>query len=215
MCTKVNFPVFQSQNDIEKYYHGYSNSTLWPLFHYFTQNAVYDRSFWRTYKKVNKLFFDEVIKLYDPGDTIWIHDYHLMLLPQMLREELPEANIGFFLHVPFPSYEIFRLLPQREEVLRGLLGSDVVGFQTYEYTRHFLTSVYRLLGYDHHLSQINVGDRVIKADAFPIGIDFEKFNKARENIRVQKETTKLKRKIGDYKVILSIDRLDNRIIIVL
>ena len=207
--SKFNYhPVFQSQIDVEKYYHGYSNSTLWPLFHYFTQNAVYDRSFWRTYKKVNKLFFDEVIRIYESGDTIWIHDYHLMMLPQMLREKLPKATIGFFLHIPFPSYEIFRLLPQREEVLRGLLGADVVGFQTYEYTRHFLTSIYRLLGYDHHLGQIYLGDRVIKADAFPIGIDFDKFNKAHDSARVQKETAKLEKKIGDYKVILSIDRLD-------
>ena len=202
------YPVFQSQADIEKYYHGYSNSTLWPLFHYFTQNAEYDRSYWRAYKRVNKLFFDEIIKIAEPGDTVWIHDYHLMLLPQMLREGGPKLSIGFFLHIPFPSFEIFRLLPQREEILRGLLGSDVVGFQTYEYTRHFLTSVYRTLGYDNHLGQMSVGARVVKADSFPIGIDFDKFNKAQESSRVQKEIGKLRKKIGGMKVILSIDRLD-------
>jgi len=202
------YPVFQSKNDVEKYYYGYSNSTLWPLFHYFTQNAIYDRGFWRTYVRVNRLFYDEVIKLAGPDDVIWIHDYHLMLLPQLIREKMPEATIGFFLHTPFPSYEIFRLLPQRKEILRGLLGSDVVGFQTYQYTRHFLDSVYRLLGYDHNLGQIKNGERLIKADAFPIGIDYEKYNQSTSNSRVQKEISRLRKKIGDKKVIFSVDRLD-------
>ena len=206
---KFNYhPVFQSQNDIDKYYHGYSNSTLWPLFHYFTQNAEYDRSYWKAYKKVNRTFAEEVMKIAKEGDTVWIHDYHLMLLPQMLREEMPSLSIGFFLHIPFPSYEIFRLLPQRDELLRGVLGSDVIGFQTYEYTRHFLSSVYRIVGHDNHLGQIKVGDRVVKADAFPIGIDFNKFNKATSNSRVKKEIVKLRKKIGNMKVIISIDRLD-------
>ena len=112
---KFNYhPVFQSQSDIDKYYHGYSNSTLWPLFHYFTQNVEYDRSFWRAYKRVNKIFTDEVMKIAEAGDTIWINDYHLMLLPKMLRERMPELSIGFFFHIPFPSYDIFRLLPQRD-----------------------------------------------------------------------------------------------------
>ena len=159
---KFNYhPVFQSQNDIDKYYHGYSNSTLWPLFHYFTQNAEYDRSYWKAYKKVNRTFAEEVMKIAKEGDTVWIHDYHLMLLPQMLREEMPSLSIGFFLHIPFPSYEIFRLLPQRDELLRGVLGADVVGFQTYEYNRHFLRSVYRIVGHDNPLGQIQVGDRLV------------------------------------------------------
>ena len=202
------YPVFQSQADIENYYHGYSNSTIWPLFHYFTQNANYDRNFWRAYKRVNKLFLDEVGKIVEPGDTVWIHDYHLMLLPQMLREEYPKLSVGFFLHIPFPSFEIFRLLPQREDILRGLLGADVVGFQTYEYTSHFLSSVYRVLGRDSHLGLIKAGDRVVKADTFPIGIDFEKFNRATESVRVKKEIKKLQKKLGSLKIILSIDRLD-------
>jgi trehalose 6-phosphate synthase/phosphatase len=202
------YPVFQSQSDIENYYYGYSNSTLWPLFHYFTQNAIYDRRFWRAYVRVNKLFCDEIIKIAGPEDMIWIHDYHLMLLPQLIREKIPDATIGFFLHTPFPSFEIFRLLPQRVEILKGLLGADVVGFQTYEYTRHFLDSVYRLLGCEHSLGQIKDVERLVKADAFPIGIDFEKYNQAASNEGVQKEIAKLRKKIGDRKVIFSVDRLD-------
>ena len=209
LVRKFNYhPVFQSQTDIERYYSGYCNSTIWPLFHYFTKVAVYDKTFWQAYKRVNELFCDAILRIAKPGDTIWVHDYHLILLPALLRQKLPEAKIGFFLHIPFPSFELFRLLPQREEILRGFLGADLIGFHIYEYARHFLNSVHRLLGYDHSLGQINTGDRVVKADAFPLGIDFEKFNKAASGKKVQKEIEKLRKKIGSRKVVLSIDRLD-------
>src|SRR3989304_3277857 len=205
LVRKFNYhPVFQSQTDIERYYSGYCNSTIWPLFHYFTKVAVYDKTFWQAYKRVNELFCDAILRIAKPGDTIWVHDYHLILLPALLRQKLPEAKIGFFLHIPFPSFELFRLLPQREEILRGFLGADLIGFHIYEYARHFLNSVHRLLGYDHSLGQINIGDRVVKADAFPLGIDFEKFSKAAIGKRVQKEIEKLRKKIGNRKVVLSI-----------
>ena len=201
-------PVFLSQNDIERYYYGFSNKTLWPLFHYFTQYVIHDKNFWETYKRVNELFSEVVSKIAKEDDTIWIHDYHLMLVPQYIRERLPDATVGFFHHIPFPSFEIFRLLPWREEILEGLLGADVIGFHTDDYARHFLSSIHRLLGYEYTLGQINADDRIIRVDTFPMGIAYERFSKAIQAPQVQKEITKLRRKLPECKVILSIDRLD-------
>jgi trehalose 6-phosphate synthase/phosphatase len=116
--------IFLTRNQIEKYYYGFSNNTIWPLFHYFTQYVIYEERMWETYCDVNKLFYHEIIKIVKPTDIIWIHDYQLMLLPQLIKEKLPEATIGFFLHIPFPSFEIFRLLPWRNEILNGILGAD-------------------------------------------------------------------------------------------
>lgn len=202
------YPVFQNQNDIEKYYLGYCNSTLWPVLHYFSQYAIYEKSFWQAYRRVNRMFCDEVVSRVKKGETIWIHDYHLMLLPQYLRERLPNAKIGFFLHTPFPSYEIFRILPQRKDIINGLLGADLIGFQTYDYAKHFLNSVYRLFGYEDSLGQIDIGDRFVKVDTFPIGINFQKFNRSLKDPIVQIEMKKYEKKIGSRRIILSIDRLD-------
>jgi len=201
-------PVFLSKNDIEKYYHGFSNKTLWPLFHYFTQYVIHDKNFWETYQRVNELFSDKISEIANKDDIVWIHDYHLMLLPKLTRERLPDATIGFFHHIPFPSFEIFRLLPWREEILKGLSGADVIGFHTDDYTRHFLTSAHRLLGYEYTLGQMHAHDRIIRADAFPMGIAYERFSKAIQNPEVQKKITNFRKKIPEYTVILSVDRLD-------
>ena len=201
-------PVFLSQNDIERYYHGFSNKTLWPLFHYFTQYVIHDKNFWETYKRVNELFSEVISTIAKKDDIIWIHDYHLMLLPKLTRERLPDATIGFFHHIPFPSFEIFRLLPWREEILEGLSGADLIGFHTDDYTRHFLISVHRLLGYEYTLGQINAGDHLIRVDIFPMGIAYERFSKAIQDPDVQKEISKFRKKLSVYTVILSVDRLD-------
>ena len=140
------YPVFLTQEDIRDFYEGFSNETLWPNFHYFTQYAIYEPKLWEAYKRVNRKFVEVIKEKADPGDTLWIHDYQLMLVPGMLREEFPDVSIGFFLHIPFPSYEIFRLLPWRRELLNGVLGSDLVGFHTYDDMRHFLSSVSRIVG---------------------------------------------------------------------
>ena len=169
-------PVFLTQNQIEKYYHGFSNKTVWPLFHYFIQYVIHNKGFWETYKRVNELFSEEVLGIAKEGDTIWIHDYHLMLLPALVRQKLPNATIGFFHHIPFPSFEIFRLLPWRREIAEGLVGAEVIGFHTDDYTRHFLSTVHRLLGYEYSLGQIHVHDRIIRVDAFPMGIAFDRFS---------------------------------------
>ncbi len=200
--------VFLSKKDIRLFYSGFCNKTIWPLFHYFSDYAVYDNDLWESYKHVNRLFAQVLIKTAKPGDTIWIHDYQLMLLPEMIREKLPDTRIGFFLHIPFPSYEIFRLLPWRKEIIRGLLGADLIGFHIYDYVRHFMSSVRRILGYEHTFGQITLENRVVKADAFPMGIHFDQFANAepdpiwtldiKQNCRIE----------GGCKVILSVDRLD-------
>ncbi len=202
------YPVFLSKDDVERFYRGFSNKTIWPLFHYFPLYATYNKSWWEAYRRVNRIFRDAVIRVARRDDIIWVHDYQLMLLPKLIREKLPDATIGFFLHIPFPSSELFRLLPWREEILEGLLGADLTGFHTYDYVHHFLNSVQRILGYEPTFGQIPVSNRVVRADAFPMGIDYERFAKAVRKPEVEKAIHSIRRKVGHRKTILSIDRLD-------
>jgi len=208
LMAENNYPVFLSQQDVEGYYNGFCNKTIWPLFHYFTQYTKYNENLWRHYKRVNEAFCDAVIKVMEPDDVIWVHDYHLMLFPKLIREKIPDATIGFFLHIPFPSFEEFRLLPWRKEILEGLLGADLIGFHTYDYVRYFISSVRRLLGFEHTLGQITAGNRVVKVDTFPMGIDYQRFTSALKNPEVKQEINKIRKKVGDHKIIFSIDRLD-------
>jgi len=202
------YPVFLSRKYIEMYYSGYCNKTIWPLFHGFMQYAVYDKYLWESYKLVNKIFCNRIMRIVKPNDTIWIHDYHLMLLPKLIREKLPKISIGFFLHIPFPSYEIFRLLPSRKEILEGILGADLIGFHTYDYARHFLSSIRRLMDFKSTLGRITVGNRVVKVDSFPMGIDYKRFADSANNPIIKKEINRLRIKLGNRRTILSIDRLD-------
>lgn len=202
------YPVFLSKNQLENYYYGFSNKSIWPLFHYFPSYTIYNESFWKAYEKVNEHFCEEVSKIANSDDKIWIHDYHLMLLPKLLRERLPDVSIGFFLHIPFPSFEIFRLFPWRKQILTGLLGADLIGFHTYDYAHHFLESALHILGYEHDLGEMIVGNRIVKVDAFPMGIDYARFADAAKNSKVQKEVNRISKKTGGRKIILSVDRLD-------
>jgi trehalose 6-phosphate synthase/phosphatase len=209
------YPVFLGKKEHEQFLDGFSNRTIWPLFHYFTQNAIYREDMWKAYVKVNRAYAEEAIPHLEPGDRIWIHDYHLLLLPRMIREKIPSVSIGFFMHIPFPSYEIFRLLPWRKEILEGLLGADLVGFHTYDYERHFMSCVRRLLGYDSVFNRIHLEERIVKVDFFPLGIDYKKFSEGGKKICREENAKGLTRELmdrrlagGDKKIILSIDRLD-------
>ncbi len=204
------YPVFLPEDAMEDFYHGFCNKIIWPLFHYLPSYAIYDEAYWTQYKQVNETFCAAVMDIIRPGDVVWIHDYHLMLLPLLLRQRMPDVPIGFFLHIPFPSFEIFRLLPEtwRTEILEGLLGADLIGFHTHEYTQYFLRSVRRILGHQNDMGLIRMEDRVAKAGTFPMGIDFDRFNAAGKAPEVLKEKGKLKKTLADVKVILSVDRLD-------
>ncbi|MEM1121447.1 MAG: bifunctional alpha,alpha-trehalose-phosphate synthase (UDP-forming)/trehalose-phosphatase [Bacteroidota bacterium] len=202
-------PVFLSQQDIECFYEGFSNKVIWPHFHYFTQFTAYNQdSYWEAYKKVNTLFQEAVLSIYQEGDVIWVHDYQLMLLPAMIRTELPRASIGFFLHIPFPSYEIFRILPWRKSLLDGVLGADQIGFHTYNYMRHFLSAAYRISGIEHNFGKMVIKDRLINVDVFPMGIDYWKYAKHEVILDPRDEAFKIERMARKKKIILSIDRLD-------
>jgi len=203
------YPVFLTKQDMENYYYGFCNRIIWPLFHYFPEKVHYEAKYWETYVHVNKIFAEAVIHIYRPGDIIWIHDYHLMLLPEMLRKELgDEVPIGFFLHIPFPSSEVFRLLPWRKEILYGVLGADLIGFHTYDYVRHFLSSIRRLLGFEHILGKVSVNGRMVKVDAFPMGIDYEHFLKILNSSKVEEKSKSIEKIFKGLRIILSVDRLD-------
>jgi trehalose 6-phosphate synthase/phosphatase len=203
-------PVFLSEEEIEKFYQGFCNKTIWPLFHYFQVYTNYDEEHWKQYAHVNRSFCETLLQLIRPGDTIWIHDYHLMLLPTMIRAQSPSTTIGFFLHIPFPNFEIFRLLPSkwRREILQGLLGADLIGFHTNDYRQDFLKCVIRILGHDSNMGEILVGDRISKAESFPMGIDYRRYNLAASDPVIRKESQELRKRQDKVKIILSIDRLD-------
>lgn len=203
-------PVAISTELNDLYYGGFCNDLIWPLFHYFTTYCVFDKAYYQAYVEANLKFRDELLKVIRPGDFIWIHDYQLMMLPEMIREKVPDATIGFFLHIPFPSFEIFRLLPRRwrDSIIHGMLGADLIGFHTHDYSQHFIKSVKRTTGYECHLNTIYTPNKLVKADAFPIGIDYERFNQASVIASVQQKKEKIRSTLPDQKLIFSVDRLD-------
>ncbi|WP_268225717.1 bifunctional alpha,alpha-trehalose-phosphate synthase (UDP-forming)/trehalose-phosphatase [Sinomicrobium oceani] len=203
--------------DLDNFYYGFSNNTLWPMFHYFMEYTTFEGEHWESYKEVNRKFAETVLQHTDDGDTIWVHDYQLLLLPELIKKERPNTSIGFFLHIPFPSYEVFRTLPWREELLNGMLGADLLGFHTYDYERHFLSSVRRILRVDIHFNEISYQGRTLRVDSFPMGIDYNKFRNAAITHYKKEEAQKsdLQKRLDAHlqsapgaKMILSIDRLD-------
>lgn len=202
--------IFIDPKTYDKYYNGFCNATLWPLFHYFPSYVVYDQEFFEKYEQVNKIFAERLLKIIKPGDTIWIHDYQLFLLPQLIRDQVPDATIGFFLHIPFPSYEIFRLLhrPWKEKIIKGILGADLVGFHTHEYVQHFLKTVRMVTGFDHQYRVIAFENRLIKADLLPLGVDYEKFNGSSKKPEVIEAKQAIIKNFPEKKIIFSVDRLD-------
>jgi len=201
-------PVFLTAADVRGFYAGFSNQTLWPLFHQFTQYARFDADNWAAYERVNRKYCEAVLEVARPGDTIWVQDYQLMLLPKMLREKMPDAKIGFFLHIPFPCFEVFRMLPWRREILEGLLGSDLIGFHTYDYVSEFLSSARRILAVEEQHGRVVVDERLVIVDAFPMGIDYKRYAKGAASPKARKKAEGITGGAVGRKVVLSVDRLD-------
>lgn len=203
-------PVFITESMMEKFNEGFCNKTLWPNFHYFTSYYSYEEEQWATYKKVNELFFNKVSAVIQEDNIVWIHDYHLLLLPKLLRDRFPNLTIGFFLHIPFPSYEILQILPKkcRNEILQGMLGADLIGFHTHEYSQHFKKSVMYLLGYEPYMDYFNTAGRLINVNTYPMGVDFNYIQKIAQGREYGSNEDKQLKFPKNIKIILSIDRLD-------
>ncbi len=203
-------PVFIKKNIYDKYYNGLSNSTIWPIFHYFPSYAEYNSDHYEKYLLSNEEFFNQLKRQLKADDTVWIHDYHLLPLASMIRKEFPEITIGFFLHIPFPCYEVFRIIPDKwqKDMLEGMLGADLIGFHTMDYASHFLKSVQLVLGYENDMHIVQYKNRLVKVDAFPISIDYTKFSEAYDDEQVVQVRDTLKKQFGTQKVIFSVDRLD-------
>jgi len=192
-----------------RFYQGYPNQALWPLFHQFPSWLEFTPESWAAYVEANERFRDAVVKRLRPGDLVWVHDYHLMLLPRMLREAVPDIAVGFFLHIPFPSSEVFHILPRREEILLGVLGADYVAFQTHRHLSHFRSSLLRTLGLSSQMDGVFVDGRGVRLEALPIGIAPESFGGLLESDpAVAAAREKLKRRFEGRRILLSVDRLD-------
>ena len=211
------YPVNLNNSEINDFYFGLPNKCLWPLFHYFIEYSVFSKAHWETYVAINQKFAAAVLENISAGDTVWIHDYQLLLCPKIIKDLRPDVTVGFFLHIPFPSFEIFRTFPEREALLEGVLGADLIGFHTYDYQRHFLSSVKRILRLEVNFNKITLGIREIVVNTFPMGIDYEKFDVAakvqltKKNSRkseLKKQIERHKKESKNSKLILSIDRLD-------
>ena len=201
-------PIFLTEEEISGFYEGFSNEVLWPIFHYTSTYANYDADNWETYKRVNERFRDTVLEYADTTDTIWIHDYQLLLLPGLIREALPNATIAFFQHIPFPSQELFRLIPWRRELLEGMLGADLLGFHTFDDVRHFISSATRLTPVHSRLNRLEVDGRTVFAEPHPMGIDSTKFSNLANEKNVLRRVEQLRQNFKGQQLIICIDRLD-------
>jgi len=208
-------PIYLSRSEVDLYYNGYCNNILWPLFHYvplsFESKLSETKNMglqWQAYQEANELFARVILNAYQPGDAVWCHDYHLMLLPSRLKDEYPSMKVGWFLHTPFPSSEIYRMLPVREELLLSVLAADLIGFHTYDYARHFVSACSRILGFEGTPEGVEDNGDFTRVAAFPIGIDPGRFTQALETERVQAHIHELRQRFQGRKVMLGVDRLD-------
>lgn len=201
-------PLFLSKKEVQLFYQGFANEIIWPICHYRPSYSIFERKSWLFYKKVNKKFSDLVIKHVAEEDFVWVHDYHLMLLPKLLRAVYPKINIAYFQHIPFPSREIFKLIPWRKELIEGVLGADLIGFHISEYVNYFKNACVELAGKKTENNKIIVSDRKVKVDAFPMGIDIKKYKNTSERNQIKSYADKIKTNLQHDKIILSIDRLD-------
>ena len=201
-------PVYLSHEEIQAYYERFSNGIIWPLFHYLLDNIPYDPESWESYESVNKKFAEIVSKHATEKDLIWVHDYQLFVVPYHLRKLMPSVRIGFFLHIPFPSSEVFRILPFREKLLEGMLGADLIGFHTYPYMRHFSTCLVRIAGKDPSIDQLYHEGRNINFGIFPISVDFKYFNEISLNDTLPEEIKNIHKTGDEDFILLGVDRLD-------
>ncbi|KAL3596633.1 hypothetical protein D5086_008270 [Populus alba] len=215
LAEKKCIPVFLDEDTVHQYYNGYCNNIIWPLFHYLglpqEDRLSTTRSFqsqFDAYKKANQMFADVVHEHYEEGDVVWCHDYHLMFLPKCLKEKNSNIKVGWFLHTPFPSSEIHRMLPSRRDLLESVLAADLVGFHTYDYARHFVSACTRILGLEGTPEGVENQGKLTRVAAFPIGIDSDRFIRALELPQVQDHIKELKERFAGRKVMLGVDRLD-------
>lgn len=208
LATAGAVPIFLGKREFAGFYEQFSNRLIWPLFHNLPERLHYDRAAWRHYRQVNARFADAIAEQARPGDTIWVHDYQLALVPQMLRERKVAGPIGFFLHIPFPSAETYRTLPVREEVLRGMLGADLVGFHTYEYVSHFRSACLRVLGVDSEPETVYLPSHSAQLGVLPIGIDPDEIARLRDTVEAREELERLRRRFAGKKLVVGVDRLD-------
>ncbi|WP_370969146.1 trehalose-6-phosphate synthase [Amycolatopsis sp. cg9] len=214
----VLHPVSLSADEVRDYYEGFSNATLWPLYHDVVERPVFDRVWWNSYVKVNRRFAQASAEVAAPGATVWIQDYQLQLVPAMLRELRPDLRIGFFLHIPFPPVELFMQMPWRAAIIRGLTGADLVGFHRPGGAQNFLWLCRQLIGLESTRGAVGVrsrpgtmqvGDRTVRVGAFPISIDAAGLDNLARTKGVQERAAQLRRDLGNPKtVILGVDRLD-------
>ncbi|OYN90814.1 alpha,alpha-trehalose-phosphate synthase (UDP-forming) [Parenemella sanctibonifatiensis] len=202
-------PVPLSQQEINEYYEGFSNSTLWPLYHDAVEAPEFHREWWDAYVQVNQRFADRAAAVADKHATVWVQDYQLQLVPAMLREQRPDLRIGFFLHIPFPPVELFQQLPWRRQICEGLLGADLVGFQLNGGARNFVRTCRVRLGLKTHRDQINVEDRIVEARAYPISIDAQGFADLAGTEEVAARAIEIREDLGSPETLfVGIDRLD-------
>jgi trehalose 6-phosphate synthase len=201
-------PVALSAEEVDRYYEGQSNATIWPLFHDAVEQPTHQRQWREAYETVNRRFADAAAEVAAPGATVWVHDYQLMRVPGMLRERRPDLRIGFFLHIPFPPVELFMQLPRRADVLRGLLGADLVGFQRPLAAQNFLQLSRLLLGLDPKEDSVEFEGRTVTARAFPISIDVAEIEQEADDPEVRAQARRLRQELGDRRLLLGVDRLD-------
>ncbi|MBO0867993.1 MAG: trehalose-6-phosphate synthase [Micromonosporaceae bacterium] len=198
-----------SDDEFENYYEGFANSTLWPLYHDAVEQPVFHRRWWESYQRVNRRFAAVAAQVSPPGSMVWVHDYHLQLVPGMLRGLRPDLCIGFFMHVPFPPPELFKQLPPRAELLRSLLGADLVGFQTTGGAQNFLRLTNQVLGLRVSRSTVAVDDRTVKVGSFPISIDVADIETLARSPEVLARAAKIREDLGQPdRIMLGVDRLD-------